>query len=130
MDQRRSVFTGWGVLVGIPALFVAAFIIPKVPWLSSIGLCTVRRFLGFDCPGCGLKSSFIELVHGHFNASIDFHPLGIVIAAWLVYVFMRQMYSLLKGRPWPPILKQAHRDAILWVFIAVLLLQWIVKLAV
>lgn len=128
-DSRRSVFLqGWGVLIGVPALFVFAYFLPRIPVVKGLALCSVRRFLGVDCPGCGLKSAFIALAHGNLRESIDIHPMGVIIALWLVYMLLRAVYACIMGG-WPKaILTQGQRDVVLYVFLFGLMLQWIMKL--
>lgn len=114
--------------MGVPALFVFAYLYPRVPIFSKLTFCSVRHFLGFDCPGCGLTRSFVELVHWRVRQSIDAHPLGVVIALWLLYMWGRAVYASMAGR-WPPeLLSQRQRDWLLAAFVVALLFQWVVKL--
>jgi len=119
---------GWGVLLGVPALFVAAYVYPLIPSLGRIKICAVRGFLGCDCPGCGLVRSFAALVRGRLKDSVDMHPLGVVIALWLVYFFGRSMVEAFSGKRLPHLLGQGARDVIVYAFLAALILQWAVKL--
>lgn len=121
---------GWGVVIGIPALFVLAYFYVSVPVLGTMGMCAVRHFLKFPCPGCGLTTSFINLSHGNIRLGIDAHPLGIIVAGWLIYQFGRAVCgAVLKRRP-KELLTQTGRDIILWAFLAALILQWIAKLMI
>lgn len=128
MNRIRVAFEGWGILLGVPALFVAAYIYGFFPALDHVQICAVRRFLGFECPGCGLTRSFAALVYGNIRKSIDLHPLGIVIAVWLIYMFLRAIYILILGRKPRELLTQKYRDLLMYVFLAALLIHWVVKL--
>ncbi len=119
---------GWGVLLGVPALFLLAYLYPLLPGIERIPLCAVRTFLGVECPGCGLTRSLAALVHGHLRASIDLHPLGIVIAGWLAYLFGRRVVAVATGRTPGQLLTQPQRDALLFGFLGAMLLQWAVRL--
>lgn len=116
--------------MGVPALFFVAYVWPALPWLDRFDLCAVHGFLGVDCPGCGLIRSFAALAHGGIRRSVDMHPLGVVIALWLVYIFAREGYALIKGRRPRELLTQRQRDILVGVFLAALIIQWMVKLAV
>ena len=118
-------FQSWGILLGVPALFVLAALLPQI---TNFPLCGVKHFLGFDCPGCGLTHSIVALVHGHIRTSIAWHPLGIVIAVWLIYMFGRSVVTLVIGREPPELLTQRGRDWVLTAFLIALFLQWGVKL--
>lgn len=119
---------GWGILIGVPALVLLAYIYPLIPGFSTLPLCGVRHFLGVDCPGCGLTSSFAALAHGHIRMSIDCHPLGIVIMLWLIYMFGRSACALLCGRMPRPLLMQGQRDFIMYAFLVALIGRWVFKL--
>lgn len=129
MGNRRVFIQGWSVLLGVLALFVFARLYPRVPLFSKVTFCSVRHFLGVDCPGCGLTRSFVRLTHWQVRESIDAHPLGLVVAVWLLYMMGRAAYACIAGR-WPPeLLSQRQRDWLLGTFVAALFIQWVVKLA-
>jgi hypothetical protein len=119
---------GWGVLLGVPALFVAAYIYPHIPVIGRIEVCAVKGFLRCDCPGCGIASSLWAIAHGNVRQSIDFHPMGVVVAGWFLYVFVRALIETVRGRPLPALLSQKASDILVYSFIAALVLQWIVKI--
>lgn len=117
---------GWIVLFGVPALFVSAYIIK--PALTKLPLCSVKLFTGIDCPGCGLTRSIAFLTHGQIRKSIDYHPLGIIIALWIVYMLIRTVITSIVGKPMRPLVSQRVRDMLLIIFVVALFGQWLVKL--
>ena len=129
VGSKKSIFIqGWGVLLGVPAIFLFAYFYYRIPFASKASFCSVRHFLGVDCPGCGLTRSFAALMHGNIRESVDIHPLGIIIAAWLAYMFFRGIYACIAGR-WPrSILTQGQRDIVVYAFLLGLIVQWIVRL--
>lgn len=120
----ERVLRGWGVLAGVPALVFLAYLYPAIPLVATTTLCAARRFLGFPCPGCGMTGAFVALVRGEIRASIDAHPLGIVVALWLLYLFGRALAERFRRRPLPELLRQRQRDWLLAAFLAVLFLRW------
>lgn len=36
--------------------------------------CLTKKFLGFDCPGCGLQRSLAFLLQGDFTAAFEMYP--------------------------------------------------------
>ena len=120
---------GWGILLGVPALFILAFFYPHIPILSTFETCAVRRFLHLPCPGCGLTTSFIALTHLKFGECVAAHPLGIVVAIYLSYLFARAIFAVVLGRRPRELLTQRQRDWVLGVFLVVLIGQWVIKLA-
>ena len=129
VGSRRNVFIqGWGILMSVPAIFLFSYFYSRIPYSSKMTFCAVRHFLGVDCPGCGLTRSFAVLTHGDIRESVDIHPMGVIIAAWLVYMFLRALYACIVGR-WPKaVLTQGQRDLVIYVFLFGLIVQWIVKL--
>lgn len=126
--QKRArcggVSIGWGILLGVPAIFVLSYFYLSIPVLSNIGLCAVRRFIGFPCPGCGLTTAFIKFSHGDFLGGMNSHPLAIVVAIWLFYNWIRSVVAVAIGR-WPtPLMSQSQRDWFLTAFLVGLFLQW------
>lgn len=115
----------WGIIIGVPALFLSAYLYPTIPYISGIGLCSFRRLTGFFCPGCGLKSSFIALARFNLRESVDVHPLGIVIALWLIYMMMRQLWALIASRTPRELLTQRQRDWLIYAFLFALMSNWI-----
>lgn len=49
-----------------------------VPWieLTLPETCTMRRWAGVECAGCGLTRSFIRTAHGDVIGAWNFHPVG------------------------------------------------------
>lgn len=44
-------------------------------WLESVAQpCFYSRFLGIECPGCGMQRAFIELLRGNFQESLALFP--------------------------------------------------------
>lgn len=128
--RREILIRGWGILLGVPALFVLGFYYLKIPVLGTMETCAVKHFLHFPCPGCGLTNSFISLTHGNIRQSIDAHPLGIVIALWLAYMAARVVAALIAGK-WPKeLLTQRQRDIIIYVFCAAMMVNWMLRLFV
>jgi hypothetical protein len=129
LAQKR--IWGWGVLTGVPALFVVAWLLGLFPAvLDSMPLCAVRHFLGCPCPGCGLTHSLAALTHGEIRASIDAHPMGVVIALWLCWLFLREVWRMVRGSPMPALVGVETRDWLVGAFIAALMSQWIVHLVI
>jgi hypothetical protein len=67
----------WLVLV---ALYVV--VQPPEKGLGQWGvpdLCTLHRYTGAPCPGCGMTRSGANLVRGHFRRAFQFHPFGYVL---------------------------------------------------
>lgn len=36
--------------------------------------CLTKRYLGFDCPGCGTQRAFVSLLDGDLTAALRYYP--------------------------------------------------------
>lgn len=61
--------------------------------------CPMVIISGLPCPGCGLTRSFIYLATGRIQKSIYINPMGIPIAAILIYFFWNR-YILGRDAKW------------------------------
>ncbi len=109
-------------------LFAAAFFLSFFPSLSQIPFCGFRLLTGYPCPGCGLTHAFVALSHLRLRESIGYNAMGVVIAAWLLYIFMRATAHAVLGRESPKLLSQRGRDLIIYAFIVALMIQWVAVL--
>ena len=59
--------------------------------------CIFKSILGFNCPGCGLKSALIALMYGDFRKSLEFNENVIFVSLLAFYLFLRQIYFICYG---------------------------------
>jgi hypothetical protein len=93
-------------------------------------LCTMRRMLGIDCPGCGLTRCFIALAHGDVTAAWSYNPAGLwlfLVMAFQVPFRIYQLWRLSRGQrelllPWT-------LQITLAILAIALLTQWSLRLA-
>ncbi|PIR17441.1 MAG: hypothetical protein COV46_04125 [Deltaproteobacteria bacterium CG11_big_fil_rev_8_21_14_0_20_49_13] len=71
-------------LIAVPILLALAYLYPYIPG-HDLPWCAIKIGTGLDCPGCGIVRSVSVLLHGHFIESLKFHPLGVVVAGWMIY---------------------------------------------
>jgi len=46
-----------------------------ISWLENHMIpCLSKKFLGIDCPGCGMQRSLVELLKGNFTDSFLLYP--------------------------------------------------------
>lgn len=121
---------GWGFLFGVPALFVAGYIYARLPSVHDLPLCAVKHFLGFDCPGCGMTRAISSLTLLNFRSSIDYHPLGIIVAGWLIYKFIQAVILKTFKKHVSLGLSDTACDVILYTFLAAIFAQWILRVLI
>jgi len=90
-------------------------------------VCQSKVLFGVDCPGCGLTRSFVHLAHGNIPASLAVHPLGWLVALFVLAQFPYRIWAL-KTRSAAP-LGERTPWIITGVLFALLLAVWIARLA-
>ena len=127
MTNTRTL--SWGFLIGTPVFFLVAYILGGYPHLVDVPLCGVRMFIGIECPGCGMTHAMVALARGHLGRSISYHPMAVVLALWLVYQMGRALVTVVRTRPPRRLVSDGTRMVLCEAFVAALMVQWIVKLA-
>ena len=57
-------------------------------------VCSSKRVLGVDCPGCGLTRGFISISHGQFLRAWHFNPASFIVYVLVVGQVPWQIYQL------------------------------------
>jgi len=95
------------------------------------GVCTYKRLVGRECPGCGLTRCFISLAHGELARAWAFNPAGIFL---FVMVFLQLPYraiQLWRVRQGLREIRLRHLSNLtLWLMVAGLFLQWVVRILI
>jgi hypothetical protein len=98
--------------------------------LALPGLCYTREWLGIPCPGCGLTRCFVSLAHGQLGRAWHFNPAGILlfglVLAQIPYRSV-QLWRIYRGKS---LLEIPNFVWMVYLMVAVLLIQWIAKLLV
>ncbi len=91
--ERGGLISTWWFRHGV-MLLLAAVVIGAAAQVTFFGwdvpvMCTWRRILGIECPGCGLTRSFVFLAHGELVEGFRMNALGppmfLLVASQLVY---------------------------------------------
>ena len=122
-EKRASAGTLWGLLTGV---FAASILLPlpaspndQIAHLPSV--CVFYNLTGLPCPGCGLTRAFVCLGHGHLRESLHWHPLGLVIYAVFLLLWLRCGVYWLRGVTLLPLPPRTESRLGLWACLVVLL---------
>ena len=81
---------GFAVMVG---LYVAGIALGLIPTSLQLA-CPSYKFLGLQCPGCGLTRAGSALVHGHLLEAFRFNPLVMWVGTYVVYRLVAMGYGV------------------------------------
>lgn len=59
--------------------------------------CFYRKYLGIECPGCGMQRSFIELLKGNFGESIILYPALIPTLILIILLTLHLIFKFKNG---------------------------------
>ncbi len=123
-----------GISLAIVVLALALEVRPDqrvaFPFLSDFPLpeaCLSKRWLGWNCPGCGLTRSLIHLAHGRPRESFAAHHVGWMMAAAVLIQFPYRILALRRGQAAP--LGDRLPLAFAVTLAAALIVNWLLGLA-
>lgn len=69
-----------------------------IKWLEShMGSCIYRKYFGIECPGCGMQSSFIELLKGNIIECIKLYPALLPMIFTLIFLVLHLIFKYKNG---------------------------------
>lgn len=69
-----------------------------IEWLEKHSLpCFYKKYMGIDCPGCGMQRAFNELLKGNFQESFLLYPALFTIIIMVCYLFLHLKFKFKDG---------------------------------
>jgi hypothetical protein len=69
-----------------------------IEWLErNMMPCFYKKYLGMECPGCGMQRAIIELLKGNFVESLKTYPALLPTIAMLIYLVLHLIFKFEKG---------------------------------
>ena len=69
-----------------------------IEWLEKHQLpCFYKKYLGIECPGCGMQTAFIELLKGHLMKSLEVYPALIPMMWLIIYLIAHIIFKFKNG---------------------------------
>lgn len=59
--------------------------------------CSFKKYLGYDCLGCGAQRSFFELMQGNFLESLTLFPALIPLLFTFVFLVLHLVFKFKHG---------------------------------
>jgi len=84
--------------------------------------CFYKKYLGIDCPGCGMQRALIELLKGNFINSLKAYPALLPTIFLIVYLILHLILKFEKG---------AFVLKISFIFtVSIIIIHYIIKLTI
>ena len=64
---------------------------------NHMGSCFYKKFIGIDCPGCGIQRSFIHLLKGELLESVQTYPALISTIFMLTFLVAHIIFKFERG---------------------------------
>ena len=108
----RSLNNQWWFILASVGVFAMASLLTVLPSGEQVAFkgfehkplpesCFLRSQFSLGCAGCGLTRSTIFLTHGNWQASVDAHPLGWLIALTIAGQIPYRFWILSSGNRYP-----------------------------
>jgi hypothetical protein len=69
-----------------------------ISWLESHQqACFYKKYLGVECPGCGMQRSFIELLKGNLVESLMLYPALLPTIGLIGYLMLHIIFKFRNG---------------------------------
>lgn len=69
-----------------------------INWIESHQqACFYKKYLGIECPGCGMQRSFIKMLKGNFIESITLFPALIPMILLIFILIIHLIFKLKNG---------------------------------
>lgn len=118
--------TGWVVIV-LTAAAIVYFKIYGTHILTRFPKCTMYAVSGLYCPGCGGTRALFAFFRGQWLRAFVFHPIvpyAFILGGWFMLSQTIQRLSKDKFE-----IGLHFRPIYLWIALAIILVNWIVKVA-
>ncbi len=72
-----------------------------VEWLETHMLpCFYKKYLGVDCPGCGMQRSIVALLKGDLIESLHLFPALLPLMAMVLFLGLHLVFRFQHGAVW------------------------------
>jgi hypothetical protein len=62
--------------------------------------CFYKKYIGIDCPGCGMQRAAVELLKGNFTESFHLFPALLPIMIMVGFLGVHLVFKFEKGGIW------------------------------
>ena len=90
---------------------------------SAFPRCTFLTLTGYKCPGCGSQRAIHALLHGDIVGAFKYNALLLVSIPWIALCLYAETQRVRNPRRYA----RLHSGALIWLFLAAVLMWWLLR---
>jgi hypothetical protein len=80
------------IILGLVVLYFFFSVLLNILFsLDYLIPCFWKTFFGFECPGCGVTSSIIEMIKGNFQISWEINKITFLVLPLLLFYSIKEI---------------------------------------
>ena len=72
--------------------FIFSVLLKLLSGIDHLIPCLWKTFFGFECPGCGITSSIIEILKGNFQFAWEINKLTFLVFPLLLFYSIKEVF--------------------------------------
>ena len=80
------------ILVLVVLYFILAVLLKLLSGIDYLIPCLWKTFFGFECSGCGITSSIIEIIKGNFLIAWEINKITYLVFPLLLFYSIKEVF--------------------------------------
>ena len=80
------------ILVLVVLYFILAVLLKLLSGIDYLIPCLWKTFFGFECPGCGITSSIIEIIKGNLQIAWEINKITYLVFPLLLFYSIKEVF--------------------------------------
>jgi len=80
------------ILVLVVLYFTLAVLLKLLSGIDYLIPCLWKTFFGFECPGCGITSSIIEIIKGNLQIAWEINKITFLVLPLLLFYSIKEVF--------------------------------------
>ena len=80
------------IVVLVVLYFIFSVLLKLLSGIDHLIPCLWKTFFGFECPGCGITSSIIEILKGNFQFAWEINKLTFLVFPLLLFHSIKEVF--------------------------------------
>ena len=80
------------IVVLVVLYFISSVLLKLLSGIDYLIPCLWKTFFGFECPGCGITSSIIEIIKGNFLIAWEINKITFLVFPLLLFYSIKEVF--------------------------------------